>query len=690
MTATITKGSTLRRLTLMCVLAALAALVPASTVSAAPTYDEAVSDLVSLGYPQSVETYLDSLGAEPLGFRLAGTDAEHAASDYVAAQLRGMGLKNVRLEPVPVDAYTLLGASVTVGEREVTASQFPGIPGTPPAGISGGVVYVHDGTAADFDAAGDVHGKIVLVDSALEYFWLNSPGAEATVRGATAVILTYGPHSYPWYAVAPDALGSNDGEYMDTWVPLVYLSRQDGDWLKAQLESGPVTATVASSVKVTPHDFDHPESGGVGHNVVAELPGTADDGSFVLVTSHLDAHFRCGLDDTGALVAELTMAKAMVMSDAKPRHTVVFLFTCGEEFGYGNAYFDYLAGAWWAITHSHPDWAGKAVAMLNLECFARPGAATADTTPDLAKWLRTVAGQKPGLLPWGLDVSPVKSSWDDGWPLLAAGVPSVTLAATGDDFWERYHSTWETKETVDWQYLGRLTRFVGVLQRGLDKGLLPYDLQARARAIQASVPADELRAAGLSTADVTSVTRAARGFKVAAARFTARKGSIPASRAPKVNEGLRSVIDEVCSNLTALSAWEDTVYPHQQVLWDVLSLNATLAELQRPSPRPRTALKALANVGKTAYGLVFSQEAYEQDIARLEPDYPVLTWGALGHLAPQLDVLKQYRMVEAGQYAAAAAELKPMRDADRVELVARVDSLDALLRRLTRQVNALR
>ncbi len=653
MTSTNTKRSTARRLVLACVLSVLAAFWPAAAGAAAPSYDEAVKQLVSLGYPQSVETYLSSLGANPLGFRLAGTEAEHAASEYVAAELRDIGLKNVRLEPVPVDAYELLGASVTVGTRSMTASQFPGIPGTPPEGITGGVVYVHDGTAADFDAAGDVHGKIVLVDSALEYFWLNSPGAEATVRGATAVVYTYGPHSYPWYAIAPDALGTNDGEYMDSWVPLVYLSRQDGDWLKGQLEDGPTTATVTSSVKVTPHDFDHPEAGGVGYNVVAELPGTSDDDSFVLVTSHLDAHFRCGLDDTGALVSELTMAKAMVMSGAKPRHTVVFLFTCGEEYGYGNAYFDYLAGAWWAISHTHPDWAGEAVAMLNLECFARPGVATADTTPDLARWLRAVAKQRPGLVPWGLEVSPVKSSWDDGWPLLAAGVPSVTLAATGDDFWERYHSTWETKETVDWQYLGKLTRFVGALQRSLDTGLLPYDLQARARGIKASVPADELRLAGVPAAEVRRVTQAAKGFTAAVDRFTARKSAIPASRVPDVNEGLLSVIDDVCSNLTGLSAWEDTVYPHQQVLWDVLSLNATLAELDRATPRPQKALKALTNVGKTAYGLAFSPEVYAQDLERLEPDYPVLTWGALGHLAPQLNVLEQYRMIEAGQYASA-------------------------------------
>jgi hypothetical protein len=681
---------TVVRLLLVAVCAG-AVLAPAASAGAkSVTFDQAVTRLVRAGYPQGAETYLNGLGANPLGMRLAGTEAEQAASRYVAAELQAMGLSNVRLEPVPVDAYELGGASVTVGARGMTASQFPGIPGTPPQGITGQVVYVHDGTAADFDAAGDVTGKVVLVDLNLEAVWLNSPGAEATHRGALAVISTYGPNSYPWYAIAPDALGSNDGEYMDGWAPFVYVATQDGDWIKDQLAAGPVTVTVKSDVEITPHDFADPEAGGVGYNVVGELPGTSPDAGFVLVTSHIDAHFRCGLDDTGALVSELTMAKAMLQSGAKPKRTVVFLFTCAEEYGYGNAYFDYLAGSWWAISHSHPEWAGKAVAMLNLECFARQGAATVDTAPELAPWLRRVAAKNPGLLPWGLDVSADKSSWDDGWPMLASGVPSFTMAAGGDDFWERYHTTWETKETVDWAYLGKLTRFVGALQRSLDRGVLPYDLTARARSVRAAVQPALLDSAGVPAAEVRGLVRAAGDFQEAAVRFSARSSRIRTSHLPRVNRRLLGVVKDIEANLTGLSAWEDTIYPHQQVLWDVLSLNATIAELRRTPPRPGKALGALASVGKTEYGLYFSPEVFAEDISRLEPDYPMLTWGALGHLAPQLNVLAQYRAIERGEYATVATDLRALRDNDRGELLVRVRALRALLRDLTPRVDALR
>ncbi len=47
--------------------------------------------------------------------------------------------------------------------------------------------------------------------------------------------MTHGTNSYPWYDY-PDALGANDGEYDLDWVPMVYVTWQDGDWVKARLK----------------------------------------------------------------------------------------------------------------------------------------------------------------------------------------------------------------------------------------------------------------------------------------------------------------------------------------------------------------------------------------------------------------------------------------------------------------------
>src|SRR5512135_2306092 len=161
------------------------------TPDAAAAFDKAVDKLVAAGFPQGLETYFCSLGTNPdLGFRWAGTTAERAVGERVAAEMRAMGLSNVRLEPVPVDIFEFRKASLTVAGRAITASTIAGAPPTPAGGITAPVVYVRGGTAADFDAAGDVAGKLVLVDLRLSSWWFTMPAFEAGLRKAAGVVAT--------------------------------------------------------------------------------------------------------------------------------------------------------------------------------------------------------------------------------------------------------------------------------------------------------------------------------------------------------------------------------------------------------------------------------------------------------------------------------------------------------------------
>ena len=93
--------------------------------------------------------------------------------------------------------------------------------------------------------------------------------------------MTYGENTFPWYSY-PAALGSNDGEYDLGWAPMVYVSWQDGDWIKARLAAagGPVVATMESKVEFTMSD-----AGGVGYNVVGVLEGSDPELAPVLLCS---------------------------------------------------------------------------------------------------------------------------------------------------------------------------------------------------------------------------------------------------------------------------------------------------------------------------------------------------------------------------------------------------------------------
>ena len=197
------KGDSMHRrfyLVLLCLLAA-ALLLPAA--AQALTFDQAIDQLVAQGYPQQVERQLNSYGTSALGMRMGGTSADNAAAQYIADEMKRLGMANVRLEKVAVDKWEWRGASVTVNGRELTATSFGGVPPTPFGGATGELVYAGLGSAADFEALGDVTGKIVIVDFASDYCWINLPGLEAKVRGAKAVIMTYNPLFPYYYGIAP-------------------------------------------------------------------------------------------------------------------------------------------------------------------------------------------------------------------------------------------------------------------------------------------------------------------------------------------------------------------------------------------------------------------------------------------------------------------------------------------------------
>ena len=658
---------------------------PDASVSPVPgmSLDQAVDELVADGYPQEQSRFLNSLGSSDLGFRIAGTAAEKQAAEHVADELSGMGLSNVRLEAVPVDAWEFKGASVTVAAGEMQASSFAGVPGTPADGITGEVVYVGAGSSDEYDAAGDVTGKIVLLDTFFEEYWINLQCGEATARGATAVISTYGPTSAPWYGETPDALGSNDGEYDRSFAPVVYVSRSDGDALKKSLRAGPVEATVRSDVTLT-----MAEDGGTGHSVVAELPGSSSDGSMIVVGGHIDAHFRAGGDDTGAVSTTLTMAKAMVMSGYKPERTIVFYFDTAEEYGYTDCYFDWIIGAWYAITQEHPDWPGKAVAYINLETMAEKGSRlTVDAPAELKPWLDTLSTRQASGLDKAPSVSGTVSSWSNGWTFTAAGVPTITLAAARKDYGERYHTDVETDANLDWELMGAIAKYAASLTDGLDQGAPPYSLGTAAGAVVDSLEAPALEAAGADPEKVARLTAAAAAYKEAATAADARIAAMTRDRQKALSGELMAVEKTFCKGTLALSIWEEQILPHQQVAYDAAMLQATIDACK--AGKKQAALGSLVEVSNTWNAYFVSEEVAVADAARWAPDYPKLTWGAQSHLPPVLNVWPQYELIEEGKLAEAAGALQPILASEVTVLDERIDELATVLEQLTTQVGAL-
>jgi Iap family predicted aminopeptidase len=655
-------------------LLAAAACRPAGRSS----FDAAVDALFAKGYPQGLETYFCSLGTNPeLGFRWAGTTAERAVSDRVATEMKAMGLANVRLEPVPVDVFEFEEASLTVGGRRMTASTIGGVPPTSPEGVTAPVVYVRAGTAADFDAAGDVSGKIALVDIKLGSWWFTLPALEAAGRGVAGIVATSTPEDPRYFSGDDGALGSFDGQYDSGAPPWITISRRDGDRLRSALAAGPVTATLLLREKVTLAG-----AGGTGFNVVGEIPGARGDGQIVLFAAHQDAHFRAGADDTGGLVNMLTIARAMKESGYRPASTMIFMATTGEEFGYTDAYYEWIIGAWWAATRTHPDWAGRVRAMVNLETMALEGAPlTLRASPELKPWLERLAARSSDLLLYGAEVLTPVSTWNDQWTFTAAGLPSFKMNVQTEAYDRIYHSNIDTADLVDFDHLARIAKFVFRAAGELDDGPLPYSLAARAEEIAAALKTDDPGGAGADAARVSRLRKSLEDFGRAAEAVDAAAPVLTGENADVANAARLEVEKILNSGLTAVSPADDdaTVYPYQSVLRDLRGVMAALAALQSKPVDRAAALLALSDVYLTRQGILFSHAAYLKHIARLDPAFERIAWGAQGQLPRPLDVVPQYRQIEAGMAGAAMAALEAVRQALAAELDARLARMAVLL-----------
>ena len=669
----------------VCLLAVLLACTPAL---ASPSFDQAVDKLIAKGYPQGIEDYLTSLGTSAIGFRMAGTPADNAAAAFIAKKMRQAGLVNVRLEPVSVDVWDFRGASVTVGKRVMPASIFGGSPGTSTDGVTGDVVYVGPGRAEDYAAAGDVSGKIVVVEFRPSWWWMDLCAAEAGLWGAKAVVCMRTPEDPKYWGAAPDALGIFDATYYSLHEPpIVVVSQESGDWLKEK--SAPphtIAATVKSDVRMT-----FAEDGGVGYNVVGELPGKDRNGQMTVVSAHHDAFFSGALDDTSACACLLTVAKAMRTSGYQPRRSVVFLCTTAEEFGSMRAYYQFCHGSWEAITQQHPDWAGRITAMLNLEMQgARDGRLNMKMNPELQPWIADSVAEWADLLPSGTSIVTPVHPWNDQFAFTAAGVPSIEFATKTADYESmQYHTQYDTKALIDWSYLGQNAKFYYRLATQLDRGLLPYSLTARADDVDAAIDEAELLWAQADPNVVSRLSDDIAAFKEAAAAFDESSSSLTGARVKSANRTLLDIEKTINSSFTALSVWDATIYPHQQVLWDVESLSATIEALQGDEPDVEAALNALAWVGMTWYGLNFSYEVYLEELAWHAPDFPYLYWGAQAHLAPYLDIMPQWGLILEGSFGQASEELAAMRDAELTELNVRLTDMCQVLETVTRQTEGL-
>ena len=412
-----------------------------------------------------------------MGFRTSGSDAEHAAADFLAEEMASIGLTDVQKVAVDVDKWQFNGASLTIEGTDVEMMPVSYmLNGTDAAGITAEIVDCGTGFAADYEGK-DVTGKIALVGvDQYNEAWIDQYIYEAREQGAAALV-TYDVDGYAAYS--DDMINIQDVCCEDV-MPTVAISANQYRAIAAAIADGHTTACLTVDSVMEP---------GTSYDVIGRIKGRSSEQQ-ILFAGHYDMYFNGFQDDCSSMGVIFAVAKAMTEAGYVPENDIVFVAHGAEEWGATGTEFDWTRGAWELINNVYPEWGGKTLALFNFELAAFYEGAEqfqVSCVPEFAPLVRTLAetsdtlkGAVDGIFTDGLSGESVDTTtMEDGVSYRASGVPyfinvTGTCAGDGDSdtvSWteQHYHTQSDDASTYSAEVMGTNIRFFGALAQYVDQ-----------------------------------------------------------------------------------------------------------------------------------------------------------------------------------------------------------------------------
>ncbi|HXT51130.1 MAG TPA: M20/M25/M40 family metallo-hydrolase [Thermoanaerobaculia bacterium] len=410
---------------------------------AQPATDPAVAALRDQALQSDAAWKLLASLTTEVGPRSAGSAGDKRAVEWALAAMKGLGLDDVRSEPVVVPHWVRgenSGEILAPFPQKVLLTALGGSVGTSEEGITAEVVGFPTLEALQAAPDDQVRGRIVYLDRRMERtkdergygegVGIRRDGpATGGKKGALAVLIrsvATGNHRFPhtgttFYGEAPK-------------VPAAALAVPDADVLAAQLASG---KPVRFHLKLTSRVLaDEPSA-----NVIGEVRGATHSDEIVLLGAHLDSwDLGTGAIDDGAGCAiVMAAAKLIAAQPRRPARTIRIVLYANEEAG--------LSGAR-AYAKEHADELPKHVLALEADLGAgKVWGLRALAAPAGRTFLQEVARD---LAPLGIDwLEPAAFGGADLSPLEPAHVPLADLAQDASEYFDYHHTADDTLDKVD-------------------------------------------------------------------------------------------------------------------------------------------------------------------------------------------------------------------------------------------------
>ena len=441
-----------------------------------------ILDSADVRYSYNLAKELETIRSNPvLGYRSAGSQAEHEAGELIFNIMKEAGFANVRKDRVDVDSWefrrAVIKACADGAERELQLGAYQ------TNFVTDGfesvqIVDAGKGTLEDYEELErlgiSVEGKLVMAEiNQREEWWINFPVYQAKLKGARGFIAV---QAGGYGEVAENALNAQDIAGPSD-APAFSISRADARFIRECMQDGSkreCTVLFDAYTKVM--------SGAETYNIVGEIPGENPD-RMILLSGHYDSYFSGFQDDNTAVSMLIEIGRMLIKSDYKPRNTIVLCAMAAEEWGVINSKYDWSTGAYEEVFTVHPEWKGKVIADLNFElpAFAHGNKDYVRSTYEYRNFFRKILMEYPGDLheayPDGVGTKAPIQTWSDDFSVAISGIPSAVNEFAGGKFMEsHYHSQYDSDEFYDEKvYLFHHKLYAYILLRLDNLNVAPVD-----------------------------------------------------------------------------------------------------------------------------------------------------------------------------------------------------------------------